>query len=116
MNHTPTPWKAQPITRNHVATSRDFVELHADRGPVGVYIFCPPGFDGGTYEIEESNAAFIVQAVNLHEELVGALEAMLAAENELMIEFVSKKRAAKWGIINDAGVKAAKALSKAKED
>ena len=43
--------------------------------------------------------------------MLEALKLMVAAEEELMIEFVSKKRVAKWGIINEAGIKAAKALS-----
>jgi hypothetical protein len=47
--------------------------------------------------------------------LMRALEGQSKAINELMTEFVSKKRAADWGVINDAGVEAGLALRAAQE-
>jgi len=43
-----------------------------------------------------------------------ALRDMLKAADELMTEFMSKKRAANWGIINDAMVAAEKCLRTSK--
>jgi len=43
--------------------------------------------------------------------LRGALQGMQRAVEELMTEYVSKTRAAKWGIINDALVEAASVLA-----
>lgn len=48
------------------------------------------------------------------EDLLEALEAMGLAVEELLTEFVSKKRAADWGIINEAGIKAGRAIAKAR--
>jgi hypothetical protein len=45
--------------------------------------------------------------------LLEACRATLKAMDELMTEFVSKKRAADWGVIHGAGVAAAKAIAKA---
>jgi hypothetical protein len=38
---------------------------------------------------------------------------MFKAADEVAAEFIQKKRAAKWGIINDAYVKAERAIAKA---
>lgn len=46
--------------------------------------------------------------------LLEALEAQGKAVNELMTEFISKKRAANWGVINDAGVTARAAIAQAR--
>ena len=49
-------------------------------------------------------------------EIIAVLKGLESACNELMTEFVSKKRAADWGIINDAlvaSVKARAAIAKA---
>jgi len=42
--------------------------------------------------------------------LLEALEMALRAADELMTEFISKKRAADWGVINDGLVAAGKAI------
>lgn len=47
--------------------------------------------------------------------LLEACEVLQEAVEELLSEFVSKKRAADWGIINDAGVKASRAIRAASE-
>lgn len=47
-------------------------------------------------------------------EMLAACKAMLKAADELMTEFVSKKRAADWGVINEAMMAAAAAIAKAK--
>lgn len=44
-------------------------------------------------------------------ELIETLKNLLLACNELMTEFVSKKRAADWGLINDAMVEGQKAIA-----
>ena len=46
--------------------------------------------------------------------MLEALDAVLDANDELMTEYISKKRAANWGVINDAGVKARAAIAQAK--
>lgn len=46
--------------------------------------------------------------------LLAACQAMLEAADELMTEFISKKRATDWGIVNGAMVDAANAIAKAK--
>ena len=48
------------------------------------------------------------------EQLAATIKALLDACNELMTEFVSKKRAADWAIINDAMVEGGKALKELK--
>lgn len=57
----------------------------------------------------EANERLIIAAPDMAK----ALEAMMAAVDELMTEFISKKRAANWGVINHAMVDATKALQKA---
>ena len=47
-------------------------------------------------------------------ELLEALQAMQKACDEWAAEFTQKKRAMNWGIVNDAYVKAAKAIASAK--
>jgi hypothetical protein len=47
-------------------------------------------------------------------ELLEACKDMLKATDELMTEFISKKRAADWGVINQAMVDAGKAIAKAR--
>jgi hypothetical protein len=46
-------------------------------------------------------------------ELLAALKDMFKAADEVAAEFIQNKRAAKWGIINDAYVKAERAIAKA---
>lgn len=48
------------------------------------------------------------------EDLLSALEGMVRVADELMTEFVSKKRAADWGVINDNMVAAGRAIRDAK--
>jgi hypothetical protein len=47
-------------------------------------------------------------------EVVRVIEQLRQATDELMTEFVSKTRAAKWGVINDALVDGAKLIAKLK--
>lgn len=44
-------------------------------------------------------------------EICEALRGAIAASDELMTEYVSRKRAADWGVINDGLVKAGRALA-----
>lgn len=46
------------------------------------------------------------------DDLITAIGNMQKAVEELLTEFVSKKRAAKWDIINNAGVAAQSAIAK----
>lgn len=48
-------------------------------------------------------------------DLLAALEGMAKVVDELLTEFVSKKRAADWGVINDNMVAAGRAIRAAKE-
>lgn len=50
----------------------------------------------------------------LREEAEAAVKGAIAAANELMTEFVSKRRAADWGIINDGLLKAERFVKRAK--
>ncbi len=60
---------------------------------------------------DEANAAFIARAWNCHDDLVAAVKAMQAACAEWAAEFTQGKRAMNWGIVNDAYVKAARAIA-----
>ena len=61
MNHTPTPWKVEPDGFH--------IQGNAREGIAQIY-----GFDKPT---REANAAYIVLAVNSHQELLEALKGIL---------------------------------------
>lgn len=69
--HTPTPWKV--VTGLYGTTS-----IWADGEEMAI---CPINYDGARRPPEEStaNAEFIVRAVNCHDELLAALEDILAS-------------------------------------
>lgn len=63
-NHTPTPWKAEGRDGHMITAGGQFVASLLDRGDVTA---------------ARLDAHHIVRAVNAHDALVDALEAMLAA-------------------------------------
>jgi hypothetical protein len=58
---------------------------------------------------------FIVTACNSHADLMTACGALMLAVDELLTEFVSKRRSARWGVINEALLSASAALTKARQ-
>lgn len=64
MNHTPTPWEPYPHDRTRWATGEP-VPICA-KGPTPAAVICEAK--------TEEDAAHICHCVNLHDELVGALE------------------------------------------
>ena len=76
-----------------------------------------PGIKSGPCGCRSSH--FGITYCPLHGAAPALLEAcrdMLKAANELMTEYVSKKRAANWGVINQAMVDASAAIRAAKGD
>jgi hypothetical protein len=67
-----------------------------------------------------TKSGFMVEYCGLHPdccpthaaagEMKEALKGMLAAAEELLAEFASKKRAADWGVVNDAMMAASRAI------
>ena len=49
-------------------------------------------------------------------ELLAACKAMMRAADELLTEFISKKRAANWQVINEAMVEAGRAIQAAEKE
>lgn len=125
-------WPCETAKRQEVALGRDSVETRAApacaarRLNLGAndpqdcdwpFCGCDPRADRVLDAIEESgaqlvrsNAAFIVLAVNHHHKLVSALRQMYAAACSLMDE-MDEKRAADWGVVNDAMVAASRVLA-----
>ena len=79
MNHTPTPWKIIPLHESEVG-SPHLLEIGVKdyNGRVLASV------DSGTDE-DNANAAYIVQAVNSHEDMVEALEDLIR-HNEALNE------------------------------
>jgi hypothetical protein len=97
--HTPGPW----MTDADWMTDEPVV-----RTPDGdVIAACCALLEGEA----PANARLIAAAPDLLE----ACRAMLQAADELMTEFISKKRATNWGVVNSAMVGAGAAIRKATE-
>lgn len=62
------------------------------------------------WTVDELTTAFIAIRDAARAEQREAIKGLLKACDELMTEFVSKKRAADWGVINDAMVAGAAAI------
>jgi hypothetical protein len=67
----------------------------------------------GWAEIVGVNAHAHANLIAAAPDLLAALKDMFKAADEVAAEFIQKKRAAKWDIINDAYVKAERAIAKA---
>jgi hypothetical protein len=87
--HTRTPWTSVPILRGKYADSIGIFPadpLRHEYAPT-----CGPALaivrGGGRRDIQESNAALIVRAVNAHEALVGACEQAIIAMGKLTANF-----------------------------
>lgn len=74
--HTPTPWELTPHGRGWLIDTRGAYRY----GPIAIIGDDSEGIDS---EMRNYNAAFIVRAVNAHEDLVEALNYMLNAINIL---------------------------------
>lgn len=98
---TPGPWASQKDTGPAASGTPEWW-VYADAAQHKLVAICQ-GPDA------KANAALIVAA----HDAVAACAAMLQAADELMTEFISKKRAADWGIINGAMVDAARTIAKA---
>lgn len=73
MNHTPTPWEWVGDR------AQGFILLGPD-GSIGeVYICAEPSMCNA-----QANAAFIVRAVNAHDDLIGALKTIEAAHPHII--------------------------------
>ena len=104
MEHTPGPW--------HLV-GQDIRDGDEDN-----IVTVPYGDDP---ERAEANARRIVACVNgckginpeAVPDLVGALKEMFKASDEIAIEFIQKKRATNWGVVNQAYVAAEAAIRKA---
>lgn len=83
MKHTPTPWKYIPSEGPNRRAKIAFPP-HRDL-PNAERIGCAPGNGPWDKGEDEANAAFIVRAVNLHDEMVGALEREHAANNAILV-------------------------------
>lgn len=71
--HTPTPWHLE--NDGESVMSADNVEI----------LWCPPGsYQGSDWP---DNSAFIVKAVNCHDDLVSALSGIIAVADRNTIEF-----------------------------
>lgn len=79
-NHTPTPWNAEQMSGNWII-HKD-VTRPRDSWPTSEVI-CKTDDDMGN---AESNAAFIVTAVNFHDRLCDALGDLLSTEECVCIE------------------------------
>ena len=99
--HTPGPWRVE--TRGGMAGR----EVRA----VATYVVATVNTTSNDEGNREANARLIAAAP----ELLTALREMVKAVDELMTEFISKKRAADWGVINHAGVLAGLAIRKARD-
>ena len=73
---------------------------------------CAPPKDGTHASLAELSRCLLDAAEARVRELEEAGREMMAAANELMTEFVSKRRAANWCVINDAMVRMGKALAR----
>jgi len=71
--HTPTPWK---VNRDEI----DYVEIITNENP----FFTVAKVTGGDMREARANAAFIVKAVNCHEELIKALNEV----DDLLVDLV----------------------------
>jgi hypothetical protein len=102
--HTPGPWTTRPIVHKRTITAKNYVVIVSSGAPVGVYLYSvAPGM------VEEANACLIAAAPDL----LAALKDMFKAADEVAAEFIQNKRAANWKIINDAYVRAERAIAKA---
>ena len=84
MKHTETPWESEPGDGDN--------EAYLVTGPGGCLIAVVN--DEGQPQDNEANAAFIVKACNLHEELVEAAEAAIESMDEFTIDAQSVGMAA----------------------
>lgn len=69
------------------------------------------GYLGEQLTREEAEAR--AKVIRAAPKLLDACRAMVKAADELMTEFVGKKRAANWGVINQAMVDAGRAIKEA---
>lgn len=101
--HTPGPWRiAAEIDTGHQG---ELIRQNSTLDVIAV-IYDFTQFDRD--EERKANAHLIAAAP----ELADALRATIKAVEELMTEYVSKKGAANWGIINDAMCQASTLLAK----
>ncbi len=104
MEHTPTPWKYE--MRNHVNgyTGQMGFEIEGPQKKKSLVGNIPTFYGVGGFLGNKTDAAFIVKAVNSHEELVAALKVVFhsqAIESMSVREFDQVKEA-----LQKAGVKA----------
>ena len=77
MTHTPTPWSiGHSMERNYIYGGGSHLACIGSREN-GFFIH-----DDGSLNESEANAAFIVRAVNSHDDLLEALETLLALDTD----------------------------------
>lgn len=127
MNHdnstskaTARPWRINSGVR--VIASPDGFYKSAEH-PHFVVAQCSTYCSPASYEEEQANTALIVEAVNSYDRhretikaLVEALEGMQAACDEWAAEFVQRRRAMNWRVVNDAYISAERALAHARKE
>lgn len=92
--HTPTPWYVSENTLNDESTKQT---IWID-DMSGNAVFVLPKMGGRTYQAQMEDAAFIVRAVNCHEELVQSIKEM----REYVEEAYETKGPTLFNILNRA--------------
>lgn len=80
-------------------------------GPCATAKVVPGGIFIKTRSVVQS--ANILSLVQAAPDLLAACKLMNDAVEELLTEYVSKKRATNWGVVNEAGVASSSAIRKA---
>ncbi len=93
--HTPTPWEAQSI--DETGRERGAVSIIGSNfgGLVAAALPWPTELDDGDFRRVQANAEFIVRAVNAHDDMLAALQSILANTEESAIKHTSYEWLAK---------------------
>jgi hypothetical protein len=74
--HTPTPWKVAYVWQSETVGAK----IWKCKIETGQELYCPANSIGATKEIAEANAAYIVRAVNSHEQMLAMLKHLVSLD------------------------------------